>query len=187
MMTPTLEALARQLVASPRWQWLRGMAVAVRLPTSREAWCMGRVTDVRDREISRWAAPVEVLTLSPGCWICFSPGKRIPYVWNRVNIWSETRPPSKGLPVGSVFPDLSDPVTAAALLPLAREVSGCPEAVACCWRDLAWAVWPYSEAYAAWCEHGGDAYVLSGMSGLTWTEHASEIGALAAVILRGGE
>ena len=173
MMTPTLEALARQLVASPRWQWLRGMAVAVRLPTSREAWCMGRVTDVRDREISRWAAPVEVLTLSPGCWICFSPGKRIPYVWNRVNIWSETRPPSKGLPVGSVFPDLSDPVTAAALLPLAREVSG----------DPGLHVVPVLVNGSAWWW----TVVTGRAEPMVHRHHESEVEALAAVILRGGE
>lgn len=160
MMTPALSALASKLAAPPRWRWLPGtLAVDAADPRFR---------------IRLHAADEGAVVRTPR-------GTSV-YVDDTV---PETAP---RLPPGHEWiPDLSDPVTAAALLVLAREVSGCPEAVACCWRDLAWAVWPYSEAYAAWCEHGGDAYVLSGMSGLTWTEHASEIEALAAVILRGGE
>lgn len=153
------------------------MAVSVRLQTSRESWEMGRITDIRNREIPRWAAPVEVLTMSPDYWICFSPGKRIPYVWNRANIWSETRPPSKGLPVGSVFPNLSDPVTAAALLVLAREVSRDPGAAAMDDQlSHKWQVWSsYSDTLTPDDDRGRPM------------KYETEVEALAAVILRGGK
>lgn len=121
----------------------------------------------------------------PGmCWIQCPPGD--PEEWTDRGRLDGYNPEHMARPVDAI-PDLSDPVTAAALLPLAREVSGWPTAVACSWRGVAWAVWPHSEAYAAWCEHGGDADVLSGMSGRMWTEYASEIESLASVILRGGE
>lgn len=92
--------------------------------------------------------------------------------------------------VGLWIPDLSDPVTAAALLVLAREVSGCPEAVAVR-VGTAWGVWASLAAYMAWTEDTlGKVHPLDGGevdSFGEWVGYATEIEALASVILRGGE
>lgn len=142
-MTPTLEALARQLAADPRWRWLPGM----RYPTIRGG--SGGAT---------WS-------LAAG---------RVP---------DDGRPPMKG-----AIPDLSDAVTAAALLVLARVVSGCPEAVAGTVNGR-WVVFRSLAEYRTWSED-----FLGRFAPLTGVDedddvfaYATEIEALASVILRGGE
>lgn len=85
-------------------------------------------------------------------------------------------------------PDLSDPVTAAALLVLAREVSGCPEAVAGT-RNGRWMVFRSLDNYYRWCEgYGNEPPPLTGVNeDDDVLDYATEIEALASVILRGGE
>lgn len=128
MMTPTLEALARQLAADPRWRWLPGMRYPkIEGGVGRRAWVrpFGRIRD---------------------------DGYCIP---------------------GDAFPDLSDPVTAAALLVLAREASG----------DPGLHVVPVLVNGSAWWWT-----VVTGRAEPTvHRHHESEIEALAAAILRGGE
>ena len=85
---------------------------------------------------------------------------------------------------------LARQLAAAALLVLAREVSGCPEAVAVR-VGTAWGVWASLAAYMAWTEDTlGKVRPLDGGevdSFGEWVGYATEIEALASVILRGGE
>ena len=124
-MTPTLDSLARQLAAHPRWRWLPGMAA--------------------------------IESAAPGMALTDGRPVRVDTTWASVGLW---------------IPDLSDPVTAAALVVVAREVSGDPHL----------RVWARRIGEDVWCVAAG----VDGPRGMLYT-HRSEVEALASVILRGGE
>ena len=144
MMTPTLEALARQLAADPRWRWLPGT-----------------------------------------CWIQCPPGD--PEEWTDRGRLDGYNPEHMACPADAI-PDLSDPVTAAALLVLAREVSGCPR-MAVGTVNERWMVFQSLAHYYRWREgYGQTPPPLTGVDDDNDVlDYATEIEALAAVILRGGE